>query len=106
MVQFGELSFAIYVFTLFHALRHGPNSAYTPLDPGLLSEREFWNVQTFLLIVIVGELLSTLVIMRLAIRNFVFDPRENIGEVYLFTIVVAVVVTFIPYTFAFTEEYF
>jgi hypothetical protein len=79
LVQFGELAFASYVFVLFLTLRHGPNAAYTPLDPAILSQDEFWHVQTFLAVVIVCELATSIATTKLAIHFLRFDPRRNLG---------------------------
>ena len=80
LIQFGELTFAVYTILLFTCCHLGPNSLHSPL--GRISEGDFINLLGFLMVIIFTEVLCACVFLRRfsVKRFFKFDPRPYIGD--------------------------
>ncbi len=77
--QSGEISAALFVFVLFCAIRYGPNARFTALSPDRLGEEEFWNVQSYLLIIFFCESIFTMVAIKVMTKvKSVVNPNPNL----------------------------
>jgi hypothetical protein len=79
-VQFGEMSFAVYTLCLFYCCRYGPNSEFTPVGSSVLSDDGFSNLETFLQVAILSEVICTTIALSFASRYLEFNPLEHMGE--------------------------
>ena len=80
LVQIGEFIASVFALLLFVFLRIGPNADVSYVSQGSLDDDKFTRLCLFLAGVIVCEIGTTAMMIRVCIRTFNFDPCCLLSE--------------------------
>ncbi len=82
LIQFGELSFALYTLLLFICMRYGPNASYSAVGPERVNDADFMHLVEFLLIMICSEGLVLGLFTTIGHRQIGFNPLPHLGDYF------------------------